>query len=157
VIAKPVRRVPSSDVARRVAGLVRRPRTALLLGGSALNPRGLEAAARLSAATGVRVHIARNVARIWSGRGRFQPEQIPYFPEPAIQMLRDLENLILVEAKIPVSFFGYPRSRSWPVSMKMDRLRWRLSRRSAERQTPRLSSEMIQCSCWTMGLLRWIA
>ena len=108
VIAKPVRRVPSGDVARRVAALVRRPRTALLLGGTALNPRGLEAAARLSAATGVRVYIARNVARIWSGRGRFQPPQIPYFPEPAIEMLRDLENLILVESKIPVSFFGYP-------------------------------------------------
>jgi acetolactate synthase-1/2/3 large subunit len=56
----------------------------------------------------VRIHIARNVPKVWSGRGRFQPEQIPYFPEPAIKMLGDLENLILVEAKIPVSFFGYP-------------------------------------------------
>lgn len=107
VIAKPVRRVPSSDVVRQMAGLVRKPGTALLLGGSALNPRGLNAAARLRAATGVRVYIARNVARIWSGRGRFQPPQIPYFPEPAIEMLGDLENLVLVEAKIPVSFFGY--------------------------------------------------
>jgi acetolactate synthase I/II/III large subunit len=107
-VAKPVRSAPSSDLVRRVAGLVRNPRTALLLGGSALNPRGLEAAARLSAATGVRIYMARNVARIWSGRGRFQPRQIPYFPEPAIEMLRDLENLILVEAKAPVSFFGYP-------------------------------------------------
>jgi acetolactate synthase-1/2/3 large subunit len=108
VIAKPVRRVPSSDVVERVAKLARKPHTALLLGGSALSPRGLEAAARLAAATGVRVHIARNVAKVWSGRGRFQPKQIPYFPEPAIQMLNDLKNLILVEAKIPVSFFGYP-------------------------------------------------
>ncbi len=113
VIAKPERRVASSDVVRRVAGLARNPRTALLLGGSALNPRGLDAAARLSAATGVRVYMARNVARIWSGRGRFQPRQIPYFPEPAIEMLRDLENLILVEAKPPVSFFGYPGIRGW--------------------------------------------
>jgi acetolactate synthase-1/2/3 large subunit len=108
VVAKPVRSAASIDTARRVADLVRKPRTALLLGGSALNPRGLEAAARLSAATGVRVYIARNVAKIWSGRGRLQPRQIPYFPEPAIEMLGDLENLILVEAKIPVSFFGYP-------------------------------------------------
>ena len=108
VIARPVRRVASSDTVRRVAQLSRKQHTALLLGGSAVNPRGLAAAARLSAATGVRVYIARNVARVWSGRGRFQPRQIPYFPEPAIEMLRDLENLILVEAKTPVSFFGYP-------------------------------------------------
>jgi acetolactate synthase-1/2/3 large subunit len=108
VIAKPKRRAASDDVVRQVAELVRNPRTALLLGGSALNPRGLEAAARLASATGVRVYMARNVAKIWSGRGRFQPLQIPYFPEPAIEMLHDLENLILTEAKAPVSFFGYP-------------------------------------------------
>lgn len=108
VIAKPTRRLPSSDVILRTAELLRLPRTALLLGGSALTPRGLEAASRLAAGTGVRVYIARNVPKIWSGRGRFQPEQIPYFPEPALQLLGDLENLILVEAKIPVSFFGYP-------------------------------------------------
>lgn len=107
-IAKPVRRMAECAVVRRVAGVVRKPRTAILLGGSALSPRGLEAAARLSAATGVRVYIARNVARIWSGRGRFQPRQIPYFPEPAIELLHDLENLVLVDAKAPVSFFGYP-------------------------------------------------
>ena len=63
VIAKPVRRVPSSDVVGRVAKLARKPHTALLLGGSALRPRGMEAAARLAAATGVRVYIARNVAK----------------------------------------------------------------------------------------------
>ncbi len=107
-VAQPVRGAASSEVVRRIAALVRKPHTALLLGGSALNPRGLHAAARLCAATGARVYIARNVPRVWSGRGRFQPRQIPYFPEPAIEMLRDLENLILVEAKAPVSFFGYP-------------------------------------------------
>jgi acetolactate synthase-1/2/3 large subunit len=107
-IARPVRRIPSSDVISRVADLVRKPHTALLLGGSALNPRGLAAAARLHAATGVRVYIARNVAKVWSGRGRFQPRQIPYFPEAAIELLGDLEHLVLVEAKTPVSFFGYP-------------------------------------------------
>jgi acetolactate synthase-1/2/3 large subunit len=56
------------------------------------------------------VYIARNAAKIWSGRGRFQPRQIPYFPEPAIELLGDLENLVLVEAKTPVSFFGYPET-----------------------------------------------
>lgn len=124
VIAKPARKAASADVVRRAAELVRHPRTALLLGGSALNPRGLDAAARLAAATGVRVYMARNVAKIWSGRGRFQPRQIPYFPEPAIEMLHDLENLILVEAKAPVSFFGYPETPGLlaPASCEMTRL-----------------------------------
>ncbi len=108
VIAKPRRRAASSDVVRCVAALARSPRAALLIGGSALNPRGLEAAARISAATGMRIHTARNVAKIWAGRGRFQPKRIPYFPEPAIELLRDIANLVLVEAKSPVSFFGYP-------------------------------------------------
>ena len=110
LVSRPLRRMPSSAALARTAELVRKPGTALLLGGTALAPEALDAAARLSAATGVRVHVARNVARIWSGRGRFQPAQVPYFPEPALAMLADLQNLILVEAKTPVSFFGYPNT-----------------------------------------------
>jgi len=110
VIAPQRRRMPSSAAITRAAELVRKPGTALLLGGSALAPQALDAAARLAAATGVRVHIARNVAKIWSGRGRFQPMQVPYFPEPALALFADIQNLILVEAKMPVSFFGYPNT-----------------------------------------------
>jgi acetolactate synthase-1/2/3 large subunit len=110
VIAPQVRRMPSSAAINRAAELVRKPGTALLLGGSALAPEALDAAARLAAATGVHVYIARNVAKIWSGRGRFQPTQVPYFPEPALELFADLQNLILVEAKTPVSFFGYPNT-----------------------------------------------
>src|ERR1700733_1062407 len=109
VIAPQTRRMPSAAI-HRAAELVRKPGTALLLGGSALAPQALDAAARLAAATGVRVHIARNVAKIWSGRGRFQPAQVPYFPEPALTLFADVQNLILVEAKMPVSFFGYPNT-----------------------------------------------
>ncbi len=110
VVARPVRHMPSSAAIGRAADLVRKPGTTLLLGGSALAPRALDAAARLSAATGVKIYIARNVPKIWSGRGRFRPTQVPYFPEPALALLADLQNLILVEAKTPVSFFGYPNT-----------------------------------------------
>ena len=85
--------------------------TGILLGGTTLQSRGLAAAARLSAA-GVRVFADRNAARTESGRGRFQPKRIPYFPEPAYEALAGLKNLITVEAKPPVSFFGYPGLRS---------------------------------------------
>jgi len=39
-------------------------------------------------------------------------ERIPYFPEQAHHVLADVERLVLVEAKPPVSFFGYPGIRS---------------------------------------------
>ena len=110
VVALPMRRMPSGAAVDRAAELARKPGTALLLGGSALAPHALDAAARLSAATGVRVYIARNVPKIWSGRGRYQPTQVPYFPEPALALFADIQNLILVEAKTPVSFFGYPNT-----------------------------------------------
>jgi acetolactate synthase-1/2/3 large subunit len=102
--------MPSEAAISSAAELIRKPGTALLLGGSAVGPEALDAAARLSASTGVRIHTARNVPKIWSGRGRFQPAQVPYFPEPALAMFADVQNLILVEASVPVSFFGYPNT-----------------------------------------------
>jgi acetolactate synthase-1/2/3 large subunit len=39
-------------------------------------------------------------------------ERIPYFPEAAQALLAGFERLILVEARPPVSFFGYPGVRS---------------------------------------------
>jgi acetolactate synthase-1/2/3 large subunit len=74
--------------------------------------RGLQLAGRIAAHTGARIFADRNAARLPSGRGRFQPQRIPYFPEPAQALLAGLDHLILVEAKPPVSFFGYPGVRS---------------------------------------------
>ncbi len=87
--------------------------TGLLLGGRTLTKRGLEAAGRIAYSTGVRVFADRNAARMESGRGRFQPQRIAYFPEQAIVQLKGLQDLVLVEAKAPVSFFGYPDQPSF--------------------------------------------
>jgi acetolactate synthase-1/2/3 large subunit len=46
------------------------------------------------------------------GAGIPAAERIPYFPEPAQALLAGFERLILVEARPPVSFFGYPGLRS---------------------------------------------
>ncbi len=86
--------------------------TALLLGGTTLQERGLRAASRIRAATGVRVFGDRNTARMTRGAGVPVFDRIPYFPEQAHQLLADVERLISVEAKPPVSFFGYPAVRS---------------------------------------------
>jgi acetolactate synthase-1/2/3 large subunit len=99
---------------RDVARIVRERRNiGLLLGGRAATGDALRAAGRLASAAGVRVFVDRNASRLESGRGRFQPQRIPYFPEPAEALLAGLEHLILVEAKPPVSFFGYPGQRSY--------------------------------------------
>src|ERR1019366_8500041 len=93
-----------------------------LLSGSALQARGLAAAERLRAATGGRVFADRYAARMTRGRDIPAVERIPYFPEPAQALLAGCERLVLVEARPPVSFFGYPGLRSslapagWPAS-----------------------------------------
>ena len=83
-----------------------------ILGGRTLTGKGLEFAARLAAA-GYRVFADRNASRVEGGRGRFQPPRIVYFPGPAQAQLAGLKDLVLVEAKPPVSFFGYPDEASY--------------------------------------------
>jgi acetolactate synthase-1/2/3 large subunit len=112
-IPRAQRRTPDAACVAEAARLLRgRKRVGLLLSGSAVLDRGLDFAARIAATTGAPVYADRNAARLPSGRGRFQPQRIPYFPEPAQTLLGGLEHLILVEAKPPVSFFGYPGIRS---------------------------------------------
>jgi acetolactate synthase-1/2/3 large subunit len=96
--------MPSSSAISQAAALLRQPGTAILIGGSALTPRGLDAAAR----TGAPIIMARNVAKFAAGAGRFQPPQVPYFPEAAMPLFAPVKNLILVECETPVSFFAYP-------------------------------------------------
>lgn len=86
--------------------------TGFILGGQTLMGKGLALGARLAAA-GYRVFADRNAARVEGGRGRFQPPRIVYFPGPAQAQLKGLKDLVLVEAKAPVSFFGYPNEASY--------------------------------------------
>jgi acetolactate synthase-1/2/3 large subunit len=107
------RRVPAHDTIREAARVLRSGSPAgLLLSGCALSARALEAAGRLHAATGARIFADRYAARTTRGRGVFEAERIPYFPEPAQAALAGLAHLLLVEAHPPVSFFGYEGIRS---------------------------------------------
>jgi acetolactate synthase-1/2/3 large subunit len=110
---RPCRPLPPNERVRLAACALRSGQAVgLLLSGSALQARGLRAAARLRAATGVRVFADRYAARMARGAGIPAAERIPYFPEPAQALLAGFERLILVEAHPPVSFFGYPGLRS---------------------------------------------
>ena len=109
----PAPALPSAEqVAAAVKALRSGGNVALLLGGSALQTRALAAAGRVRAATGAPVLAHRYAARTARGAGIPAVERIPYFPERAQAMLAGLERLILVEARPPVSFFGYPNTRS---------------------------------------------
>jgi acetolactate synthase I/II/III large subunit len=88
----------------------------IVLGGTAVNPRALAAAGRLAATfPNLRVFADRSASRLASGRGLFDAPKVPYFPEDAAAAQAGLTNMLLVEAKKPVSFFGYPNTPSSPV------------------------------------------
>jgi acetolactate synthase I/II/III large subunit len=113
LLPQPVRAAPDARRVRETAKILRSGEpSALLLNGSTLTDRGLEAAARIAGATGVAVFTARFFARMQRGGRRFRPERLAYFPEPAQAMLAGLKHLILAESRPPVSFFGYPGCRS---------------------------------------------
>ncbi len=110
---RPGRSLPTRETVSGIAATLRSgERVGLLLSGTALHVRGLRAAHRLREATGVRVFANRNAGRMARGGDIPTAERIPYFPEAAQSLLANLERLILVEAKPPVSFFGYPGLRS---------------------------------------------
>ena len=87
--------------------------TALYLGGRALREECLDAAGRIALATGARILCETFPARLQRGAGRVKVERLPYFAEQAAEHLQPFEQLILVGAKAPVSFFAYPGKKSW--------------------------------------------
>ncbi|MCM2310264.1 MAG: acetolactate synthase large subunit [Steroidobacteraceae bacterium] len=90
-------------------------RNALLLGGRALREPALMAAARVAARTGVKLLAEVFPTRIERGAGLPHVERIAYLAELASVQLAGLDNLILVDAKAPVSFFAYPGKKSYLV------------------------------------------
>ncbi|MFT5482072.1 MAG: acetolactate synthase-1/2/3 large subunit [Halieaceae bacterium] len=63
---------------------------------------------RLAEATGARVCLETFPTRVARGAGRGKLEKLPYLAEYAVEHLSGVENLILLGAKSPVSFFAYP-------------------------------------------------
>lgn len=82
--------------------------SALILAGHATRQAPLEFAGMISAATGARLYSQTLTSRIERGAGRVAVERIPYPIDQAIDLLKDVENIILVGAKAPVGFFAYP-------------------------------------------------
>ena len=85
---------------------------AFLLGGRALRKPSLLAAARIAAHSGVKMHAEVFPTRLERGAGLPTVERIAYLAELATVQLTDIDHLILVDAKAPVSFFAYPGKKS---------------------------------------------
>src|SRR5579859_4059193 len=87
--------------------------SAILLRGAALKDEGLAAAGRIAVATGARLFCDTFAPRLARGAGRVAVERIPYFAEQIVETFATVEQLVLVGAKPPVSFFAYPGKPSW--------------------------------------------
>jgi acetolactate synthase I/II/III large subunit len=118
-VAEPVPQIAPPDAAddatvQEIASVINSGgRTALLLGGRALGESALLAAARIAAKTGIKVYAETFPTRLERGVGLPAVERIAYLAEMASLQLKELDNLILVDAKAPVSFFAYPGKKSY--------------------------------------------
>ncbi len=90
-------------------------KTALLMGGHSLREPSLLAAAKLAAHSGVTLLAETFPTRMERGAGLPPVERLAYLAELATVQLTDIEHLILVDAKAPVSFFAYPGKQSYLV------------------------------------------
>ena len=115
VAARPA---PESAAIEKAAATIRQSgaRAMLLLGGRALDEKSVAAAARLAAATGVRIACEAFNARAARGAGRLSIPRVPYFGDAAEAFLADVDALLLVESREPVNFFGYPGKRGRPLA-----------------------------------------
>ena len=93
------RQMPSAESISRAASMLRSGLpTALLLTGTALYGEGLQAAGRIAAATNAKLLAPYPVTRLERGAGAPAVQRIPYMPEQASELLRDIRQLILVGA-----------------------------------------------------------
>ena len=88
-------------------------KAAMIIRGLGLRKRGLQAAGRIAAKTGVRIMCDTFAPRLERGAGVVAVERIPYFAEQIVDTFKDVEELILVGAQPPVSFFAYPGKASY--------------------------------------------
>ncbi len=100
-------------IAQVAAALGNGKRSALLLRGRCLERVGVEAAGRIAAKTGARLLHDYFTPRLTRGEGLPEVERIPYFAEEIVECLKGLEQIVLVGAPAPVTFFAYPDKPSW--------------------------------------------
>jgi len=104
----PMAAAPTADRIQAAARVLRTKKTALFLGFDALRVHPLGLAHRVGTATGARVMSETFPTIQDRGAGVFTPDRQIYLSEFAISQLSQLEAIVLVGAKTPIGFFGYP-------------------------------------------------
>ncbi|MFL6688891.1 MAG: acetolactate synthase large subunit [Alphaproteobacteria bacterium] len=109
----PAAPLPFIGKVQQAAQLLRNGRrTALILGASIPGGAPLTAAGQIAKATGAKLLVPFAFTRLERGAGRPSVERIAYLTEQAIAQLAQFEQIVLVGAPPPVSFFGHPEKPS---------------------------------------------
>lgn len=109
-------KVSKEAIAEAASTLREKQPAALFLGGFGLRQRGLRAAARIAAVTGCTLICETAPTHLERGAGSPPLLRLPYFPEPGMEMLAPFQAVVLAGARNPVTFFGYPNTRSYFVA-----------------------------------------
>ena len=80
----------------------------LMLTGEGVKERGLALAGAIAKKTGARILAQGSNACLQRGAGRVPVDRVPFPVLQAVDMLKDVQRMILVGARPPVAFFGYP-------------------------------------------------
>jgi acetolactate synthase-1/2/3 large subunit len=108
VAIAPAAAVPDSRIDDALAMLRSGKSCMIMIGGREVDGnRGLMLS-RIGKASGARVTTDTFPARVFRGAGTAVLDRLPYLAELAIDSIKDVEQLILIGAKAPVSFFAYP-------------------------------------------------
>jgi acyl-CoA synthetase (AMP-forming)/AMP-acid ligase II/thiamine pyrophosphate-dependent acetolactate synthase large subunit-like protein len=93
-----------------------RRRNILLLHGSetVINPQGLVAAAKIERATNCRRAIPCFNSRITKGPTLPKNISVPYFSEHQVEFFKEIDLVILINAKVPCAFFAHPEQELRP-------------------------------------------
>lgn len=99
----------ADDVVRDIAKIVTtKSNVMLMIGGVALREQPSMDAQRIVQKIGGRLMAPGANARMQRGAGRVSVDRVPYNIDSAVNALADVRHMVLVGARPPVGFFGYP-------------------------------------------------
>jgi len=106
--AVPLPRVPDDRIEMAVEKIRSAKSCMLMIGGREVDTQRGLMLSRIGKASGARASTDTFPTRVARGAGTADIERLPYLAELAIDHIKDVELLILIGAKAPVSFFAYP-------------------------------------------------
>jgi acetolactate synthase-1/2/3 large subunit len=104
--------VPADRLDQAVAKLRSGDKCMLLIGGREVDDQRGLMLSRIGKASGAEIMMDTLPGRIGRGAGSAVMERLPYLAEFAIDRLKEVEQLIIIGSKPPVSFFAYPNVSS---------------------------------------------